>query len=169
MNQVLAHWNGMSTTDAAAAILPCCGSMAWAKKMAELRPLSSEGDLLKACDEVWWSLSESDWNEAFYSHPRIGESADSVAEHRSAEWSKDEQRRAATAGDHEKMALAEANRRYESRFGRIFIVCASGKSASQILQILNHRLANDEEVELRETAEQQQQISQIRLRKWLSS
>jgi 2-oxo-4-hydroxy-4-carboxy-5-ureidoimidazoline decarboxylase len=66
-----------------------------------------------------------------------------------------------------KGALAEGNRSYEQRFGRIFIVCATGKSPSEILQILRRRLQNDEAAEMREAADEQQQITQLRLRKWL--
>ena len=71
-------------------------------------------------------------------------------------------------GDAVKTALAEANRKYENRFGHIFIVCATGKSGAEILAILRRRLENDKETELREAAEQQRQITQIRLKKWLS-
>ncbi len=71
------------------------------------------------------------------------------------------------AGDDVKIALAEGNREYERRFDRIFIVCATGKSPGEILEILQRRLNNDEQTELHEAAEQQRQITQIRLRKWL--
>ena len=69
--------------------------------------------------------------------------------------------------DATKLALAEENRQYEERFGRIFIVCASGKSAAEILAILNDRLNNTPAAELLEAAEQQRQITQLRLRRWL--
>ena len=106
--------------------------------------------------------------EAFASHPRIGESrAPQSASARSAAWSTQEQRTAAAADDIVKIELAEANREYERRFGRTFIVCATGKSGPEILRILRERLQNDESKELREAAEQQRQITQIRLRKWL--
>jgi 2-oxo-4-hydroxy-4-carboxy-5-ureidoimidazoline decarboxylase len=129
-------------------------------------------------DEIWRSLAESDWMEAFRSHPRIGESwtsesqtgesqAPNVASQRSAAWSEQEQEVVADAGDSTKIALAEGNREYERRFKRIFIVCATGKSPADILEILRHRLENDAHSELREAAEQQRQITQIRLRKWL--
>ena len=85
----------------------------------------------------------------------------------SVEWSAQEQREIAGAEAAVKAALADANREYERRFNRIFIVCASGKSASEILEICQRRLKNDGETELREAAEQQRQITQIRLKKWL--
>ncbi len=169
MNPVLARWNSLGTKEAAQEILPCCGSRAWADGMANRRPIFSEAALLASCDEVWWSISESDWLEAFRSHPRIGESAAHSSPAPSARWSAEEQRKVAVADIDLRGALAEANRRYEELFDRIFIVCATNKSAPEILEILQRRLLNDHATELRESAEQQRQIAHIRLRKWLSS
>jgi 2-oxo-4-hydroxy-4-carboxy-5-ureidoimidazoline decarboxylase len=107
--------------------------------------------------------------EAFAHHPRIGQAVTpSTASAQSAEWSSDEQRKVGAAEDKVLNALAEGNRAYEQRFGRIFIVCASGKSAPTILDILQRRLRNDEQNELRESAEQQRQITSLRLKKWIS-
>jgi len=86
---------------------------------------------------------------------------------RQVAWSKEEQQNVTTAGQEAKAALARANREYEQRFGHIFIVCATGKSPTEILQILERRMRNDKETELREAAEQQRQITNIRLKKWL--
>jgi 2-oxo-4-hydroxy-4-carboxy-5-ureidoimidazoline decarboxylase len=116
---------------------------------------------------VWRSLSPADWLQAFDSHPRIGEQKAKAATAQSLTWSSGEQSAAQLTGDVQ-AKLAEANRIYEERFGRIFIVCASGKSAAEMLAILNARLANDPATELHEAAEQQRQITQIRLRKWLN-
>ncbi len=123
-------------------------------------------------DAMWRSLNESDWMEAFDSHPRIGESSapDPSAQRSSplsSSWSTQEQKEVANAVDAVKIALAEGNREYEHKFGRIFIVCAAGKSAAELLEILRRRLHNDARTELYEAAEQQRQITQIRLRKWL--
>jgi 2-oxo-4-hydroxy-4-carboxy-5-ureidoimidazoline decarboxylase len=113
-------------------------------------------------------LSESDWLEAFRSHPRIGESkAVTDASPQSARWSEQEQSNVANARDSATTALAEGNRIYERKFKRIFIVCATGKSPEEILNILRRRLETDERTELQEAAEQQRLITQIRLRKWL--
>jgi 2-oxo-4-hydroxy-4-carboxy-5-ureidoimidazoline decarboxylase len=136
--------------------------------MAAHRPLLDETALLAASDETWQNLAQSDWLEAFQSHPRIGEShVPQVAPSQAATWSAHEQKRIADADAALKIALEEGNREYEQRFDRIFIVCATGKSATEILEILQRRLKNDAETELREAAEQQRQITQIRLRKWL--
>jgi 2-oxo-4-hydroxy-4-carboxy-5-ureidoimidazoline decarboxylase len=170
MSDVLARWNELSPEKAAEEILPCCGSKAWAQQMAARRPIPNEAAVWTACDEVWRNLPESDWLEAFRSHPRIGESSTPGASPaRSASWSGEEQRRVTAAGEDINVALAEGNRAYEQRFNRIFIVCATGKSGPEILEILQRRLRNDDRTELLEAAEQQGQIAHIRLQKWLSS
>jgi len=169
MSGVLARWNTMPTEDAVREILPCCGSKAWAGGMASRRPFPDVTTLLAASDETWSSLTPEDWMEAFRSHPRIGESrAAQSAPGQSATWSAQEQQKVAVAGDAVKIALAEANQEYEQRFRHIFIVCATGKSAPEVLEILWRRLRNDGPTELREAAEQQRQITRIRLTKWLS-
>jgi OHCU decarboxylase len=167
-SETVARWNALSAGEAEGEILACCGSRAWARGMAERRPVRDESELLVASDEICARLAEADWLEAFRAHPRIGETrAERPAFERSAEWSAQEQSSAAAADAELKKALADGNREYEGRFGRIFIVCATGKSSAEILGILRRRLQNDEATELREAAEQQRQIAQIRLRKWL--
>jgi 2-oxo-4-hydroxy-4-carboxy-5-ureidoimidazoline decarboxylase len=137
--------------------------------LAFSRPLHDEALLLNASDTIWRSLGESDWLEAFRSHPRIGESrAEKTASAQSSAWSAQEQQTVSSAEDPVKLALAQANRAYERKFGRIFIVCATGKSASEILEILRRRLQNDEAIEIQEAAEEQRQIMHIRLKKWLA-
>jgi 2-oxo-4-hydroxy-4-carboxy-5-ureidoimidazoline decarboxylase len=167
-SETLERWNNLAFEEAEKEILPCCGSKAWARGITGRRPLLSESELLAASDEIWTRLSESDWTEAFRSHPRIGGSraADSATV-RSTKWSAQEQQGVAVADGDVKTALAEANREYERRFGRIFIVCATGKAASEILQIIQGRMQNDKNTELREAAEQQREIMRLRLRKWL--
>jgi len=168
MSGALERWNRLSFEEAEKEILPCCGSRAWARRIAGRRPLADEAALLAASDETWNSLSESDWTEAFRSHPRIGESsAANSSETRPAKWSAQEQRGVAVADDAVKTALAQANREYERKFDRIFIVCATGKTAFEILEILQRRMQNDDRAELNEAAEQQRQITHLRLKKWL--
>jgi len=166
---VLARWNVLSVDKAAEEILPCCGSKSWAREMANRRPVTDEASILAACDQIWEDLPESDWLEAFRSHPRIGESRSPVSSSaQSATWSGQEQQNVGLAREAVKAILAEANRAYEKRFNRIFIVCATGKSAPEILEILRRRLQNDEPTELHEAAEQQRQIAHLRLKKWLT-
>jgi 2-oxo-4-hydroxy-4-carboxy-5-ureidoimidazoline decarboxylase len=169
MSVVLERWNAVPVAEAVKEILPCCGSKAWAGGMAARRPFPDVTTLLAASDETWSNLGAAEWMEAFHSHPRIGESrAAQSASAQSATWSVQEQRDVAAAGDAVKITLAEANREYEQRFRHIFVVCATGKSAPEILAILRRRLQNDDATELREAAEQQRQITRIRLTKWLS-
>ncbi|MFZ3264043.1 MAG: 2-oxo-4-hydroxy-4-carboxy-5-ureidoimidazoline decarboxylase [Terriglobales bacterium] len=173
MNEVLSRWNFLPVAAAVDEILPCCGSRAWARGMVQRRPFPDEVTLLTASDETWRSLPESDWLEAFRSHPRIGETGNAglgagvTKSPQSAAWSQQEQRSIADVDDFLKIALAEGNREYERRFNRIFIVCATGKSAPEIQKILERRLKNDPQTELQEAADEQRQITQIRLRKWL--
>jgi OHCU decarboxylase len=168
MDTVLARWNRLSVDQAMEAILPCCGSKAWAQAMVARRPLSDDTALIRASDEAWHHLNRSDWMEAFASHPRIRQSRPSHSvSTQSVEWSAQEQKNVGDADAAVKIALADANRAYEERFNCIFIVCATGKSAPEILEILRRRLQHDAETELREAAEQQRQITHIRLRKWL--
>jgi OHCU decarboxylase len=167
---VLAQWNRLPSEKAAEEVLPCCGSKTWAREMAARRPILDEAALLTACDEVWKNLPESDWLEAFRSHPRIGESRSATSiSARSAAWSGEEQRRVGVAEEDVRSLLADGNRAYEQRFSRIFIVCATGKSAPEILEMLRRRLRNDDATELLEAAEQQRQIAHLRLKKWLVS
>jgi 2-oxo-4-hydroxy-4-carboxy-5-ureidoimidazoline decarboxylase len=168
VSNVLFHWNLLPPDQAASEILPCCGSRAWAQVLAGERPFQEVAALLAASDRIWSGLSPDDWSEAFASHPRIGTTA-SVGKSSapSLAWSAREQSDALTAADSIKLALAEANREYESKFRRIFITCATGKSAAEILENLQRRLNNEEPAEILEAAEQQRQITQLRLRKWL--
>jgi OHCU decarboxylase len=170
VSDTLARWNRLSAGDAMRAILPCCGSRAWAQGVVARRPIADVEALLAASHEMWRRLAPSDWMEAFQSHPRIGESrARQSPPAQSVAWSTQEQRLVADADAAVKAGLADANREYERRFNRTFIVCATGKSAQEILEILLRRLNNDADTELHEAAEQQRQITEIRLRKWLQS
>ncbi|HEY6372221.1 MAG TPA: 2-oxo-4-hydroxy-4-carboxy-5-ureidoimidazoline decarboxylase [Candidatus Sulfotelmatobacter sp.] len=167
-SEILTRWNLLKTDDAVNAILPCCGSRAWGQGVVARRPIADLGALLIASNETWRNLGPSHWREAFNSHPRIGESrAPQSPSAPSVVWSAQEQRQVTDADPAVRTALANANREYERRFNRTFIVCATGKSASEILEMLQRRLRNDAETELHEAAEQQRQITEIRLRKWL--
>lgn len=166
-NDALARWNDLDAEAAAREILPCCGSSAWADALAARRPFVAARQLLDLSDAVWAGLSEDDWREAFDSHPRIGQQHARAATVESLAWSSEEQRAAISPDGSAKLALAAANRQYEERFGRIFIVCASGKSAAEILAVLQRRMKNTAAAEMLEAAEQQRRITQLRLRRWL--
>jgi len=163
----LSEWNELSEADASAVVLACCWSRAFAAGLVALRPFRDLEHLLTCGDEVWWSLGEGDWLEAFACHPRIGESA-SKSSGQHGVWSKEEQSGTRNAEAAVLELLFEKNKKYEARHGFTYIVCASGKSADELLSILDRRLGNSTEVEILEAAEQQRLITHIRLRKWLT-
>ena len=167
MNLILDTFNGLDNDAALASLMSCCASHRWALSVATLRPFKDEEALFTIADFIWNKMQEPDWMEAFRAHPRIGERKPAQASAQSKEWSSQEQ--AAIHSSHAEILaeLASENLRYEKQFGFMYIVCATGKSAEEMFAILQTRLANDRHTELREAAEQQRQITQIRLRKWL--
>lgn len=165
----LARWNVLGHEEAMQSILPCCGALAWAEAMAARRPFRDEEALLEGSREIWWQLGPEDWREAFRSHPRIGESQSRSASARSSNWSSQEQAHVSDSDNAVKLAIEEGNRQYEERFGQIFIVCAAGRSAREIHEILRRRLLNDDATEFQESAKEQQKITQLRLKKWLEA
>jgi 2-oxo-4-hydroxy-4-carboxy-5-ureidoimidazoline decarboxylase len=170
LNPALARWHALPPDEAATEILSCCGSHAWAARLVAMRPFRDQQSLFAAADHCWQNLPEADWLEAFRSHPRIGEKhAEKKTTAASADWSQSEQSQMNEADAAILLRMREGHREYEERFGRIFIVCASGKQPAEMLRILEHRLTNDPAQELLESAAQQQQIMQLRLRKWLGA
>ena len=148
--------------------LKCCGATRWASAMTEARPFAGNDELFATADDVWWSLSTEDWLEAFRAHPKIGEKKAAATQAEQAQsWSAHEQSGVASATSQTKDDIARLNREYEDRFGFIFIVCASGKSSEEMLAILNSRIGNDRDTELRIAAEEQTKITKLRLRKLL--
>jgi 2-oxo-4-hydroxy-4-carboxy-5-ureidoimidazoline decarboxylase len=169
MNPVLAAWNNADEATAMEAMIACCGSRRWAKAMVALRPIADLVDLSTAADRVWNTMEEPDWMEAFACHPRIGTRSGSPATTQSAAWSRQEQSSTTSTPEDALTELAEGNTLYEERFGFTYIVCATGKSGEEMLEVLKRRLVSDRAAELREASEQQRQITQIRLGKWLVS
>jgi OHCU decarboxylase len=169
MSSALASWNEADEAIAFEAMIVCCGARRWAAKMVSLRPIRNIAELSAEADRVWSTMEEADWMEAFACHPRIGVLTASNSNARSGTWSRQEQASTASASGSVLSELAAENALYEQRFGFTYIVCAIGKSADEMLGILNRRLNSDRATELREAAEQQRQILQIRLGKWLVS
>jgi 2-oxo-4-hydroxy-4-carboxy-5-ureidoimidazoline decarboxylase len=167
MNATLAVWNTADSNRALESMLACCGARRWAEAMVALRPIDGVEQLCRAADREWSRMEESDWLEAFDSHPRIGERKVPHPVARSAAWSAEEQSSTSYASQPVLEELASLNAVYEQRFGFTYIVCASGKTAGQMLAILKRRLENSRDRELAEAAEEQRQILQIRLGKWL--
>lgn len=166
----LARLNALPSAQAEADLLTCCGSREWARRVAALRPFDGEHALFDAADVVWRALERDDWLEAFRSHPRIGErKAEAGQTAREQGWSRGEQAGMDAAEEATRRALADGNRTYEERFGHIYLVCASGKSADELLSILQSRLQNPPEREILVAAGEQAKITRIRLRKLLES
>jgi 2-oxo-4-hydroxy-4-carboxy-5-ureidoimidazoline decarboxylase len=150
--------------DARALLRVCCGSDAWVERMIARRPFADASVALRAARDEWFALSPADWLEAFSHHPRIGDRDAMRAKLASTRHlAEREQAGVRLATEDVLTALLEANRAYEARFGYIFIVCASGKSADEMLAILEARLLNDPEEEMRVAAEEHARICELRL------
>ncbi len=152
--------NGLTVERASDELRQCCGSNRWAGAMAAERPFASEDALLAIAERLWWSLDAADWLEAFAAHPRIGDRPTSA-------WSSDEQSAASGASADVKDRLAHGNRAYEQRFGYTFLVCATGRSAVEILDMLERRLPGPAAEELQIAAAEQRKITTLRLQKLL--
>lgn len=169
MNDAVVRWNGADQASALESMLACCAAHRWAAAMVATRPVDDADKLIATANAIWGVMEEPDWMQAFAAHPRIGGRGARHASAMSLEWSRGEQSSTVLAPDQIITELAEGNAQYEERFGFTYIVCATGKSAEEMLAILQRRLRNDRQTELREAAEQQRQIMQIRLRKWLAA
>ena len=168
MSEGLEKLNYSVQEAAEAQFLNCCGSQKWARMMNEARPFASVSALLEKAEQVWLGLEHKDWLEAFAAHPKIGErKAAPKQPAKSVKWSQDEQSGTRSAARPVLDELAEVNRLYEERFGFIFIVCATGKSAEEMLEICRERSNNDRREEIRIAAEEQRKITEIRLKKLL--
>ena len=170
MQHDLAWLNSLTDEDATKELLQCCGSKRWASATATGRPYSDIETLLATSDDIWWSLDRDDWLEAFRSHPKIGgkKSADKVSA-QSQQWSGDEQSGVANASNETSSSLAALNEAYEHKFGYIFIICATGKTSDEMLAALRERLQHDAEAELPIAAAEQSEITELRLKKLLTS
>jgi allantoicase len=157
----LRRFNALPQRRAVDLLLACCASTRWARQVAAGRPYADLARLRSANARVWWSLEEADWDEAFSAHPRIGDRTGPAHTRR-------EQAGTADAAAATLQALERGNRAYEERFGRVFLICATGKSADQMLAALETRLDADAAEELRTAAEEQRQITDLRLAAMLS-
>lgn len=138
--------------------------------MVAARPFTDLDQMIETADGIWWSLGPQDWLEAFHSHPKIGEKKAAAETALDAQkWSVQEQSGVENSADDTIKALAELNHAYEEKFGFIFIVCATGKSSEEMLSILRARLGNGPDEELRNAAAEQAKITELRLRKLMSS
>jgi len=164
---MLDRWNGLGSEAAESEVMACCSSTRWARTMAAARPFDNHVVFLKAARDIWWSLDRDDWLEAFAGHPRIGERAQSDAPELVRAWSGQEQAASSGADCDTKILIAAGNVRYEQRFGFRYLVCATGKSSKELLEILQARLKHEPAAELLEAAEEQEKIMILRIRNWL--
>jgi OHCU decarboxylase len=163
----LAEFNALPATRAESLLMDCCGATRWAASVASKRPYETAEALHRTADSIWWKLDRNDWLEAFSHHPQIGEKP-ATGSASARQWAEGEQAAARGASAEVKARLARANRAYVEKFGYIFIICATGKSLEGMLALLNQRLQNDPASELSIAAEQQRQITRIRLEKLLA-
>jgi OHCU decarboxylase len=167
----LAELNALDENMAANELRRCCGSSRWARQMSQKRPFDGIDALNAAADSVWRALDRTDWLEAFAAHPRIGAGpagrSDTDARPRSdgTAWSDAEQAGVSRAAERTRRRLVEGNEDYLARFGYIFIVCATGRTGDEMLDILEARLGNDPDRELRIAGEEQRKITRLRLAK----
>ncbi|HYS52354.1 MAG TPA: allantoicase [Thermoanaerobaculia bacterium] len=139
----------------------CCGASEWVRQMMASRPFAGGSELLAAAETIWWELDSPDWREAFGAHPRIGETP-------SSSWAREEQAGATAASKNVMQSLAQVNNDYEKKFGYIFIICATGKGADEMLATAQRRMQNAPDQELRIAAEEQLKITKLRLMKLVS-
>ncbi|MFE0027450.1 2-oxo-4-hydroxy-4-carboxy-5-ureidoimidazoline decarboxylase [Amycolatopsis sp. NPDC059021] len=163
---VLAPFHALPGAAAERELLACCASPVWAAAVAAGRPYDDVDAVLRASDMELAVLGWDEIEKALSAHPRIGERAEGQG--REAAWSRREQSAAATADATVLAELAEANAEYERVFDRVFLICASGLSAAEILANLNARLGNDEQAERAVVREELRKIVRLRLERWLS-
>lgn len=169
MTQLADYLNRLPDEQCRTALEKCCASAAWVDGMLNRRPFENDQKIASLAKETWNSLRRDDWLEAFAAHPRIGD-VDSLRAKftNTEEWADREQSGVAGASEDTLRWLEAGNRAYEAKFGYIFIVFATGKSADQMLAILERRLENPPEVEWKTAAAEQLKITQLRLRKLIT-
>jgi 2-oxo-4-hydroxy-4-carboxy-5-ureidoimidazoline decarboxylase len=163
-----AAWlDGAPEGEALAALVRCCGAARWARAMAARRPFGSGEALARAADEAWAAMGRDDVLEALSHHPRIGADLDELRKRyaSTAGWAASEQAGAAAASEETLRALRDGNARYEAKFGHVFVVCATGKTAAEMLALLEARLGHDPATELAVAKAEQAKITHLRLEK----
>lgn len=167
-NLALHRLNAASESGAWNDLSRCCGASKWVLRLMNGRPYQNTGALFARSDEAFQTLGRTDWLEAFAHHPKIGDIESLRSKFASTrDWAGNEQAGTSAASEETLQALAQGNSDYEEKFGFIFIICATGKSADEMLAALRERLSNDEKTELSIAGEQQKQITNLRLRKLL--
>ncbi len=160
------EFNQLSRETAQQELFKCCGSTRWATALAGKRPFDNREALIQSSDEIWKHCERADGLEAFTHHPKIGDIKSLEKKFASTkEWAGKEQSGVESADIAVLEALSEGNRAYEKKYGYIFIVCASGKSAAEMLDLLQARMSNAPEDELKVAMSEQNKITRLRLLK----
>lgn len=161
----IAEYNNLDQTKKRALLHQCCGSEEWVIKMLAIPPAKHLADLLIDAERIWYGCNEDDWKEAFTHHPKIGDVDALKTKFFSDQFAEMEQSSITEANKQTLKDLAEGNHLYELKFGYIFIVCATGKSAGEMLGLLNARLHNNPKKEISVAMEEQHKITRLRLQK----
>lgn len=143
-----------------------CSSSRWIEAMASARPYKNEEHMLNIAESTWRNASETDILEAFLGHPKIGDLK--ALKNKYAHHASNEQGQVADAQEETLRKLQQYNELYENQFGFIFIVCATGKSAQEMLNFIEQRLLNSRDIELRNGANEQLKILILRIKRWLN-
>jgi 2-oxo-4-hydroxy-4-carboxy-5-ureidoimidazoline decarboxylase len=157
----LAWLNALPVEDAERELLACCASPAWAAVVLAGRPYRDRAEVLAASERVLGGLAWGDVEQALAGHPRIGERA--AGDGRAAAWSRGEQAGTASASEQTRAALAAGNAEYERRFGHVYLVCATGRDATELLALLHSRLGNDPQTERQVVRAELGKITRLRL------
>jgi 2-oxo-4-hydroxy-4-carboxy-5-ureidoimidazoline decarboxylase len=171
-NVGVSRLNALPAAEAVEVLLTCCGSRQWAARMAARRPFVNPDAVIEEAGRIWLSLEKKDWLEAFGHHPRIGERNLNQAKFGGAATAAQagkEQSGMAAATDEQRREFATGNEEYERRFGHVFLICATGKTAATMLEHLRMRLNNDRATELANAAKEQAMITRLRLERWLTT
>ena len=160
----IAEFDHLPTEKKKKLLQQCCGSSAWVNKMLTVFPVEDLVELLEAAEEKWYECSEEDWKEAFEHHPKIGDLNSLKQKYTATKtWAEGEQAGVTTASEDVLKDLEESNKLYEKKFGYIFIVCATGKSAEEMLSMLRSRLNNTADEEIKIAAAEQNKITKLKL------
>ncbi len=161
--------NRLSEDDATAAFEQCCGASQWVERMVYSRPFETLSEVLETSDTIWEECDVDDYEEAFTHHPKIGDVESLSKKYENTKtWAVGEQKGVENADRAVIEKLAEGNKTYEEKFGHIFIVCATGKSAAEMLSMLEGRMKNDPKDEILIAAGEQNKITRLRLKKLLA-
>lgn len=162
--------NNLPSAELHTALLKCCGAARWVDRIMAIFPVNNKQALMDGAIRCWNECTEKDWLEAFTHHPQIGDVKTLRQKFTAtANWAEDEQAGVSHASEETIRELADKNKMYKEKFGYIFIVCATGKTASEMLRLLNERMHHTPQEEIHIAMKEQQKITLLRLEKLLQA